>query len=798
MSLPEKYCQFLNLVKQLVPCEYILVDVTGEAKITSSSIELSDFFSSWQNSSSFHDILPERNYNALRHIAGQGNGMFIVHKTDSINTSFHTTQTVALSLIKGFVSILYFKDEVHEPNIDDIASSCLNYYMDVFLSYNISNNKIDLISSSVFDVLGYTPGECYSFSPEDLKGLLHPDEIDDILMEVKELIKVTPPGDRPYTFNYLLKDHSGNYHNMQLRSIIHFSENNTIQLVGILKDITEKYDLNNALKFKNQLISTIYRKLKEAENNLFNLQGSIEKNRLELEETHERAAATEEIFRQLAENTNDILWLRDEKEILYINSQFERIWGRSRKEIIEDPYETASWIHPDDMNNFEPWINLSKLIKGTPYVEQYRIVKPGGEIRWLWSRQFPICDKNNIPYRIVGIATDITEQKEYEDVLRIAKEKAQESDMLKSTFLANISHEIRTPMNGIVGFAELLSRNDIDATTRTNYITIMKKSSDQLIRIIDDIIDFAKIEANQIRIMHEKIDIDRLLDQLLIMFQPHLNQSGKEKITLSVEQPAMHSGVTIYSDEQRINQILSYLIDNAIKYTSEGFVKVGYSITDDTVRFYVTDSGIGIPKDKHELIFERFRQVDEGNTRKYGGTGLGLPIAKGLVNLLGGNIWVESEINKGSTFSFTIPVSAAKEETKETKNDEIAISLNLKNKLVMVAEDDELNFEYMKLLLEPTEAKIIHAKDGSQVIKICSNLNFDLILMDIRLPVLNGIQATRHLRAMGIKTPIIAQTAYAMDDDEDQCLKAGCDSYITKPINKEKLFQTIKFLLKEV
>ena len=368
--------------------------------------------------------------------------------------------------------------------------------------------------------------------------------------------------------------------------------------------------------------------------------------------------------------------------------------------------------------------------------------------------------------------------------------------MLKSTFLANISHEIRTPMNGIVGFAELLSREDIDASTRNNYVSIMKKSSEQLICIIDDLIDFAKLEANQIRIIEEPVDMNKLLEELHVFYENLLKRKNLDSVTLLHEKTLEGEKARIISDENRIRQVISYLLDNAIKYTSEGYIKFGYHLKEEKIEFFVQDTGIGIPADKHDHIFERFRQVDEGQTRRYGGTGLGLPISRGLVNLLGGSIWLTSEPEKGSTFFFTIPYRL-EHSGKENKNQWIdeAQKYNWKDKLILVAEDDELNYEYIKVLLEPTEAKLIRAKDGSQAIKICSNLHFDLILMDIRLPILNGIQATRQLRDMGVLTPIIAQTAFAMDDDEQRCLSAGCNRYIAKPISKDKLYGLINELI---
>lgn len=530
-------------------------------------------------------------------------------------------------------------------------------------------------------------------------------------------------------------------------------------------------------------------------NQLDEVNKTLEDQNKKLDDTLRKLVSSEEIFQQIAENTNDIIWLRNEDQFIYINNQFENIWGRKKEEIIETPGKLSEWIHPDDLDNIDLWFGFSELVSGQPLIEQYRILKPDHEIRWLLTHSFLIEDKKGKPYRIVSITSDISEQKEFEETLQIAKENAQESDLLKTTFLANISHEIRTPMNGIVGFAELLNRDDIEPETRQCYIDIMKKSSSQLVCIIDDIIDFAKIESNQIRISEASVDLNALMNQLKLFFENELIKNEISEVSLLVEIETEQS-IKVLTDENRLRQVLSYLLDNSIKHTSSGYVKFGYKVTGSKIEFFVQDSGDGIPKDKHEIIFERFRQVDEGHTRKFGGVGLGLPISKGLVNLLGGAIWFESEPGKGSIFYVTIPYKIEQEVQAEAKGEFVGFLENQwRDKLILVAEDDDLNYEYMKALLQPTEAKIIRATDGNQAVKMCSNLDFDLILMDIRLPILNGIQATQHIREMGKKTPIIAQTAFAMYDDEQKCLAAGCNKYIAKPISKERLYSTMKELV---
>jgi PAS domain S-box-containing protein len=792
ISLLEDYICFLKCLSKIETIEYILFSDAANFPIEASSIELPKFFASWTVTSKLNDFILEPDCNAIKQFAREDNGVRVLSASSFVGLNIQVQNVTAFSLMKGYISLIFNLNKNNSIPTEDYAVLPSDYSKAVFFGFNLTKKRIDFISSTVEEMIGYTSEEIQNSSSNDLLKLFYPEDLLILQSKIESFMSGEMNKLNPITIEYRIRDNNEHYHHLQQKFVFQNLTDHSLFLLGIIWDITQKTDPLAALHFKDLQLTKINQKydaLKRTYDDL--IDKTIEHNTI-LEDTYERMTTSEEIFRQLAENTNDILWLRNEKEILYINNQFERTWGRNKAEVIENPYILREWIHPDDRANFEPWVNLETLVRGLPYVEQYRIIKPDGEIRWLWSRIFSIFNKEGKPYRLVGIASDITEQKDFEDALRIAKEKAQESDMLKSTFLANISHEIRTPMNGIVGFAELLSREEIETETRKSYVSIMKKSSEQLVHIIDDIIDFAKIEANQIRIVQEKTDINRMLDQLCTIYKNLLNQKEIDSVTLIIEKAWNNSESIIISDEHRLNQILSYLIENAIKYTLKGFIKFGYQVQGERIEFYVIDSGIGIPKDKHELIFERFRQVDEGNTRKYGGTGLGLPIAKGLVNLLGGSISMESEPDKGSKFYFSIPL--IQESQIETRSKQTKVETNLeflKNKLILVAEDDELNYEYIKVIMEPTGAKLIRAKDGSQVIKICTNLHFDLILMDIRLPVMNGIQASRQLRDMGIKTPIIAQTAFAMDEDEKMCIDAGCNAYIAKPLNSSKLFKLI-------
>ena len=790
----QDYIESLKEIPGSGTSDYILLHLRGKFDVVESSKSLDKIFAGLKSESDVINFFDKATASKLTEFAKEGKGFTFLDPISIKNLHSEVETILVYSLLREYVSLILFSKSFISSSVEKPFNELLRYSKSVYFVFNLETKSVSYISAAVEHLLGYSSERVLDMSYQEIINLIYPDDRMIINKRISD-IDLNKLEETPESIEFNLKDTEGVYHLMQVRATIE-KRNGTKVLFCSASDVTEIRQTELTLMSTNKRLEKAENELISSNKELALLNERLEKHNMELEETYERLSISEEMFRQLAENTNDVFWLRNDKEFLYINNQFEKIWGRSKDEVIENPYLLLDYTHPEDRSRMEPWINFDKLIQGTPYIEQYRIIKPGGEVRWIWSRMFPVFNKESKPYRLVGIASDITEQKEFEEALRIAKEKAQESDMLKSNFLANISHEIRTPMNGIVGFAELLTREDIDAQTRANYVSIMKKSSEQLVCIIDDIIDFAKLESNQIRIINETLDLNRMLDELFIFYENQLSIKDIRTIELQYEKPLDGKNVKIISDENRLRQVLSYLLDNSVKYTQKGFIKFGYKLNHDKLEFYVQDSGIGIPSDKFEHIFERFRQVDEGQTRKYGGTGLGLPISKGLINLLGGEIWLNSELNKGSTFYFTIPyrVEYIEEKDKKSFAGEAAV-YNWKDKIILVAEDDELNFEYIQILLEPTEVKLIRAKDGSQAVKICSNLNFDLILMDIRLPVVNGIQATKQLREMGISTPIIAQTAFAMDDDEQRCLSAGCNRYIAKPISKDKLYSLINELL---
>jgi PAS domain S-box-containing protein len=375
-----------------------------------------------------------------------------------------------------------------------------------------------------------------------------------------------------------------------------------------------------------------------------------------------------------------------------------------------------------------------------------------------------------------------------------AKNKAEESDKLKTAFLANMSHEIRTPMNGILGFAEMLNDNTLNRANRKKYLNIINSNGKMLINLIDDIIDFAKIESDQVNIMQDDFSLNSLLDQVQSTFLTRSLKKDKSKVKIQSKKAFPDEKSFIRTDPIRLRQILTNLVGNAIKFTHNGTIEFGYNLEDNkTLRFYVRDTGIGISADKLQLIFERFMQADSSPSRKYGGSGLGLAISKGLVELLGGRMWAESVLNGGSTFYFTIPFfSVNKKIEEQVENKHTRTHHNWDGKLFLIAEDDKFSYKFLEGFLKQTKAQVMRASDGREAVEICrKNPAIDLVLMDIQMPEMNGLTATEEIKKFNPNIPIIAQTANAINEERVRCMAAGCDDFITKPVNINELYDKI-------
>jgi PAS domain S-box-containing protein len=403
------------------------------------------------------------------------------------------------------------------------------------------------------------------------------------------------------------------------------------------------------------------------------------------------------------------------------------------------------------------------------------------------------------PANLIIIIKDITERLLYERKLKEARLRAIESDKLKTAFLANMSHEIRTPMNAIIGFSKLLSSRQANEADNTEYIEIIKNAGNTLLNLIDDIIDFAKIEAGEVRINQTECNVDKIMKELHSFFEKELVRNKKDSIDLLLKIPDPQNELIILTDQNRFRQIFSNLLSNAMKFTKKGRIEFGYLIEGNEITFYVSDSGIGIPEDKHKIIFERFRQAEFNYSKKTGGTGLGLAISQNLVKLLGGRIMVDSKKGEGSVFSFNLPLIRPDypKQAYIKRLPDININ-NWEGKVILIVEDNELNSKLLQRMIEPTGAEIILARDGKPAIEACiSNRKIDIVLMDIQMPEMDGYEATRAIKSLRPEIPVIAQTAYAMAEERERIISAGCDDYLSKPIRQKELFNILSKYLNQ-
>ncbi|MGD9976621.1 MAG: ATP-binding protein [Bacteroidales bacterium] len=396
------------------------------------------------------------------------------------------------------------------------------------------------------------------------------------------------------------------------------------------------------------------------------------------------------------------------------------------------------------------------------------------------------------------LAQSQLEQSRLRDSLARARQRADESDILKSNFLANMSHEIRTPMNGILGFVQLL-KSEESAEKRDRYIDIVYHNGMMLVNLIDDIIDISKIDAGQLAVEMSDCNLDDLMFDIYTFFNEVRFKQEKEHINIRLLNLNDDESNILYTDGQRLRQVMVNLIGNSLKFTEKGSVEFGYlnKSEENKIQFFVRDSGIGIPEDKRDIIFERFRQVQEGSTRKYGGTGIGLYISKNVINLLGGDIWFESQVGVGTTFYFTIAYKERQyHDSGSTFFKTGSPVYNWAGKNILIAEDIEVNYRYLSTILADTKANIFWAKNGKEAVEQSSdNSDVDIVLMDIQMPVMDGYEATCAIRKNNPQVPIIAQTAYALPHDNIKCFEVGCNDYIAKPINANLLKHKINTLL---
>jgi PAS domain S-box-containing protein len=418
--------------------------------------------------------------------------------------------------------------------------------------------------------------------------------------------------------------------------------------------------------------------------------------------------------------------------------------------------------------------------------------------------EYPMrIEARNVPHRSKAVRTvefrDITEQKNTELEILKAKERAEESDHLKSAFLANMSHEIRTPMNGILGFSDLLKQPNLTGEEQQKYISIIQSSGLRMLNIINDIVSISKIESGLIEVNIQAENVNDQIEYIYSFFKLEVEGKG---LQFSYNNTLPSEEAIIQTDREKVFAILTNLVKNAAKYTEKGSIEFGYSKKDLFLEFYVKDTGIGVSKDRQKAIFERFIQADIVDKNAYEGAGLGLSISKAYVEMLGGEIWVESNPGVptageagGSTFYFTLPyqvetIEKSKDNIEVLATDDLTQGKNLK---ILIAEDDEISEVLINIMVQRFGNEIISVRTGTDAVAACQNYpDIDLVLMDIRMPEMDGYEATRQIRKFNKDVVILAQTAYALEGDKEKALSAGCNDYLSKPILAEELKNKIE------
>ncbi len=502
---------------------------------------------------------------------------------------------------------------------------------------------------------------------------------------------------------------------------------------------------------------------------------------------------SEKRFRTIFELSPSGISLIDENgSIIEVNSTFCTTLGYSSKELITKNIKLL--YTPDKEVDIEK--NITKILSGKTLKHEVTNIRKDGTTCEIALYETMIILPDGKP-GILSVSIDITERKKVHQELIYAKEKAEESDRLKSAFLANMSHELRTPLNAIIGFSNIMVDDARDEDLMSNSRIILN-SGQHLLSLVEDIFDTAMIETGQIKINLEIVDIISVLNEVRDIIYGESLREKKNRIELILNLNTAADHKYILTDSRKIKQVLINLLRNALKFTDEGYIEFGfYGINDagkNYLKFYVKDTGIGIDRKHHDIIFNKFRQIDDTHTRKFGGMGIGLSIAKKIVELLGGEIWVESEPGKGSVFFFTVPFSNEDIQNENKTSTAGRLKENdYSGKTILIAEDEPTSYELFRLIFTKLNIKVIWAKNGIEVVNLCeNNPSISLVLMDIKMPSLNGYEATKRIKNKRPDLPVIAQTAYATLDDKEEALNSGCDAYLSKPIQIKQLMEIIK------
>jgi PAS domain S-box-containing protein len=532
---------------------------------------------------------------------------------------------------------------------------------------------------------------------------------------------------------------------------------------------------NAELISKNSQIVDINKTLQETNTHLSN----------QKEEIAKELSDSETFFSTLIQSADDGISFYDtDWNLKFANNAFYSILGVDRVKYHDrDPIE---FIHPDDADYHKK--RIESLKKHGYFESELRLKQSDGRIINLSAKSVVIKDN---PGNIIGsltISRDITSMKKFNEVLIQAKVEAETSNKLKTSFLANISHEIRTPLNSVVGFANLLLTDDLSKAVKEEYIDQINFNSEKLLQIIGDIIDLSRLESSQIEITYEETSLGEVINEVIDESRRSIKRNEKP-IILTIKNQLDDNSDLIFTDRQWLKRVLNHLMDNAIKFTLEGSVELLYSRDEANISFKIKDTGIGIKKENLSRIFEEFRQEIDGHHRPFEGLGVGLTLAREVIERMGGSITVESEKGMGSEFTFTIPYRPAGSSRIKNKSTLASLpALDWSSKKCLLIDDNKDVLIYLNRILLDTGINVLLARSGPEALGIIKGTSdIDVVLLDMQMPEMNGIEVTQEIRKIRKSVPIIAQTAFIFEDDKDIILEAGCDACLIKPIRKDHL-----------
>jgi signal transduction histidine kinase/CheY-like chemotaxis protein len=507
--------------------------------------------------------------------------------------------------------------------------------------------------------------------------------------------------------------------------------------------------------------------------------------------TENTESTLDSLFFDSIENVETLHWIWDDKGIIYLNNSCRNNLPFTIDKIIAKPGLMLRAVRKQDRDAVR--LALKRYAESGKFNEEICCVQEDGEVRYFKVNIYIQYENGVFPMRNHAIAYDITKEKQSLYHAESAALQAETANTNKTAFLANMSHEIRSPLNGIIGFSELLADKHLTDEERERYLNIIQNNGNALISLLSDLIDISKLETGKLEITNRKFVPSSLMEELKHQFESSSYRKS-ENVKIIFNTNSSFKDQEIESDPNRLRQILVNLITNAIKFTTAGRIEVGADFAGEEMLFWVKDSGIGIPPENQQAIFERYRQVDTDDARPIIGFGLGLAISKAIVELLGGHLWVESTPGEGSLFAFTIKtnivINTTMMETTQVNNS--SYPFDFKEHTILIAEDIDFSFLYIEAVLRRTGVKILWAQNGKEAIEhIKTNLDIDLVLMDMHMPVLNGYEATSTISALRPGLPIIAQTAFVLPDDVKKCYAVGCSGYLAKPIRKDQLLNTL-------